>query len=139
MRVKHEESPMQFRRASTWDVGACAAPPRASVTFRTDEGVLMPLASRSSEQGCALARGRVIRRQNPLREKFNFVNQIKLIWVVQSSLQKYIASGRTQITAISHAVSFPHEGRIAIVTDVGNGMRWTRQRRLRKTRLQGGP
>ena len=34
-----------------------------------------------------------------------------------------------QITGISSRVSRPHEGRIAIVTDVGCGMRWTRQSR----------
>ncbi|SHK82785.1 hypothetical protein SAMN05444159_4288 [Bradyrhizobium lablabi] len=57
-----------------------------------------------------MARGRVTRRQNPMREKFNFVNQIKLIWVVQSSLQKQIPSRPTQITSISPAVSFPWRG-----------------------------
>jgi len=35
------------------------------------------------------------------------------------------------------ARSGPHEGRIAIVTDVGVGMRWTRQRRARAV-TQGG-
>jgi hypothetical protein len=45
-----------------------------------------------------------------LRQKSNFLNRIKLIWVVQSSPQKYIASRRTQITAIFLAVSFPLGG-----------------------------
>jgi hypothetical protein len=36
----------------------------------------------------------------------------------------------TQITGLSRAIPFPIEGRFAIVTDVGFGMRWTR-------RLQG--
>jgi len=36
---------------------------------------------------------------------------------VQSHLQKYFHFSPTQINSISIAVSFPHEGRIAIVTD----------------------
>jgi len=44
---------------------------------------------------------------------------------VKPLLQKYFASRLTQIRCISKTVSFPLEGRIAIVTDVGDGMRWT--------------
>jgi hypothetical protein len=47
---------------------------------------------------------------------------------VQPLLQKYSCSLLTQITFISTAIPSPKEGRIAIVTDVGHGMRWTRQR-----------
>jgi hypothetical protein len=56
----------------------------------------------------------------------NLSNPIKLMLPVQPSPQKYFASRFAQITSISPAVLFPLEGRFAIVTDVGNGMRWTR-------------
>jgi hypothetical protein len=44
---------------------------------------------------------------------------------VQSSPQKYFASRFTQIKSISAAVLRSQEGRFAIVTNVGRGMRWT--------------
>ena len=50
---------------------------------------------------------------------------------VKPLLQKYFASRLTQISCISSAVLSHREGRIAIVTDVGNGMRWTRERQAR--------
>jgi hypothetical protein len=49
---------------------------------------------------------------------------------VQPCLQKYPSFHLTQITGLCRAIPFPIEGRFAIVTDVGFGMRWTR-------RLQG--
>jgi hypothetical protein len=52
--------------------------------------------------------------------------------LVQSSLQKYSASRLPQITPTTPAIPHPLEGRIAIVTDVGRGRRWTRQRRARQ-------
>jgi hypothetical protein len=58
--------------------------------------------------------------------------------LVQSMPQKYSASRLPQITPTTPAIPFPQEGRIAIVTDVGRGMRWTRQRRTREW-SQGGP
>jgi hypothetical protein len=63
-----------------------------------------------------------------LRLNANLSNRVKLMLPVQSSRQKYFASRFAQITSISPAVLFPLEGRFAIVTDVGNGMRWTRVR-----------
>jgi hypothetical protein len=42
--------------------------------------------------------------------------------------QKYSAFGAGQISARTAAIPCPQEGRFAIVTDVGCGMRWTRQR-----------
>ena len=57
--------------------------------------------------------------------------------LVQCPRQKYSASPRPQITPTTPAIPHPLEGRIAIVTDVGRGMRWTRQRRAR-TGSQGG-
>jgi hypothetical protein len=35
---------------------------------------------------------------------------------------------------MSHTVSFPFRGALAIVTDVGNGMQWTRTRAWRNAR-----
>src|SRR5471032_1494917 len=52
--------------------------------------------------------------------------RINLMLPVQSSLQKYFRSLLTQITCISLAIPAHTEGRFAIVTDVGCGMRWTR-------------
>ena len=46
--------------------------------------------------------------------------------VVQPLQEKYSDFQKTQISLISAAIPFPHEGRFAIVTDVGGGMRWTR-------------
>ena len=53
--------------------------------------------------------------------------------------QKYFASRLTQIRCISEPVPCPQEGRFAIVTDVGCGMRWTpgRQAILRRTKTPG--
>ena len=45
---------------------------------------------------------------------------------VQPSSQKYSGVLFTQITSTSIAIPHPQEGRIAIVTDVGRGRRWTR-------------
>jgi hypothetical protein len=65
---------------------------------------------------------------------------------VNPSRQKYFALPETQITLIVRPVLHPSEGRIAIVTDVGWGMRWPdrRDRRARgsrtvKTRGPGAP
>ena len=68
---------------------------------------------------CAL---RVLRAQDDL------LNWINLIWVVQSPSQKYSRSHLTQITSISPAIPAHTKGRFAIVTNVGQGMRWTRMR-----------
>jgi hypothetical protein len=51
---------------------------------------------------------------------------------VQPLREKYFASPQTQITFKILTVSFPQEGRFAVVTDVGSGMRWTRQHQARK-------
>jgi hypothetical protein len=52
---------------------------------------------------------------------------------VESLLQKYFRSLLTQITCISLAIPSRTEGRFAIVTDVGHGMRWTRHVKRRMT------
>ena len=54
-----------------------------------------------------------------VREKTNFVSQIKLIWVVQSAHKKYSTSQITQITGLSPAVLFRQEGRSRVVTNAG--------------------
>src|SRR6266852_2104644 len=62
---------------------------------------------------------------------------INVIWAVQSRLQRYFRSRLTQITSRTSDVSFPLEGRFAIVTDVGNGMRWTQAALLTRARTCG--
>ena len=72
-----------------------------------------------------------------LRENAILLKRIKVIWVVQSTLQKYFRSLPTQITCISLAIPARTEGRFAIVTDVGQGMRWTqaaRRKHLARTK-----
>ena len=60
-----------------------------------------------------------------MRENAVLLKRINVIWVVQSHSQKYSRSLLTQITCISLAIPAHTEGRFAIVTDVGQGMRWT--------------
>jgi hypothetical protein len=50
---------------------------------------------------------------------------------VQPLCEKYFPSPLTQIRCISKPVPCPQEGRFAVVTDVGHGMRWTRGRQAR--------
>jgi hypothetical protein len=52
---------------------------------------------------------------------------------VNLSHQKYFALPEAQITLMLCPVPHPQEGRIAIVTDVGRGMRWP-DRRDRRAR-----
>jgi hypothetical protein len=56
---------------------------------------------------------------NSLRAKRKLPNDFKLIWVVQSSAQKYSVSDSTQITALIRVVSFRQEGRSRVVTNAG--------------------
>jgi hypothetical protein len=86
-------------------------------------------------EGQVAARGFAFRQNSvPLpaleavREKSNFVSDIKSIWVVQTDSEKFPAFAVGQISASTPAIPASLEGRIAIVTDVGHGMRWTRQR-----------
>src|SRR5260370_31955729 len=58
-------------------------------------------------------------RPNPLRVEGDLLCFIKLIWVVQSLLQKYFASPVGQIISTNSRHPTPQEGRIAIVTDAG--------------------
>jgi hypothetical protein len=53
---------------------------------------------------------------------------------VQPRLQKYFASPLTQIKSKILPSRSREEGRLAIVTDVGSGMRWTRQRQAQSLR-----
>ena len=52
---------------------------------------------------------------------------------VQPLFQKFFRFLLTQITCISLAIPAHTEGRFAIVTDVGHGMRWTRHVKRRIT------
>jgi hypothetical protein len=64
-----------------------------------------------------------------VRQKSNFVRHFKLIWVVQSPLQKYSYFGKSEIMVLLASSCLDNEGRFAIVTNVGCGMRWTLWRR----------
>jgi hypothetical protein len=64
------------------------------------------------------------------RQNGDLLKRINLICPVQSCLQKYSSSRLTQIKSISPSIPSHTEGRIAIVTDVGRGMRWTRAARV---------
>jgi hypothetical protein len=63
--------------------------------------------------------------EKSLRQKSNFASPIKPESTVHSLAQKYFAFAVGQIIARGSAIPHPHERRIAIVTDVGRGMRWT--------------
>jgi hypothetical protein len=80
---------------------------------------------RSAGHRCQAVRTKLPGRNGSLRENAVLLKQINVIWVVQSPSQKYSRSLRTQITHISLAIPAHTEGRFAIVTDVGQGMRWT--------------
>jgi hypothetical protein len=57
---------------------------------------------------------------------------------VQPCVKKYFDSLLSQITSTSIAVPAHTEGRFAIVTDVGCGMRWTRHVKRRMTSRADG-
>jgi hypothetical protein len=73
-----------------------------------------------------------------LRENAVFLKRIKVIWVVQSPLQKYSRSFLSQITCLSFAIPAHTEGRFAIVTDVGLGCDGRRRRQRRGRHLADG-
>jgi hypothetical protein len=55
--------------------------------------------------------------------------------ILSSPLRKNISLPRLVETALwSRTVPCPQEGRFAVVTDVGRGMRWTRRRQARDER-----
>jgi len=64
-----------------------------------------------------------------LRPTANLSNWINAIWVVQSPSQKYSLFTRDPNHLHIPRRPGPREGRFAIVTNVGHGMRWTRTRR----------
>jgi len=64
---------------------------------------------------------------NRVREKSNFAFPFKLIWVVQCLVQKFLYFLFSEIDDYS-AYPGPKEGRVANVTHVGPGMRWTQTR-----------
>jgi hypothetical protein len=73
-----------------------------------------------------------------VRLQLNFLNNFKLFLPVQSRAQKYFSSSPGQITSKTQPIPRPQEGRFAIVTDVGCGMRWTRQRATTNAREADG-
>ena len=72
--------------------------------------------------------GPVWRPRNRVRPKTNFVRRINVILAVSYPCTNISLSENRKL-CILPAVPPPQEGRIAIVTDVGSGMRWTRMRR----------
>jgi hypothetical protein len=64
---------------------------------------------------------RLERFKMSLRGNRDFLNRFKLIWVVQSLLQRYIAFHRPQISGYFRAVSTRQEGRIARRHERGTG------------------
>jgi hypothetical protein len=70
------------------------------------------------DRGPPLAPDRLI---YALRAAADLLNGINLIWPVQSRLQKYFAAPVGQIISTNSRHPTPPEGRIAIVTDVGEG------------------
>jgi hypothetical protein len=74
---------------------------------------------------------------NLVRVQPNFSNRIKLFLPVQSPSAKIFRFPFPPNHLYHARHPGPREGRIAIVTDVGCGMRWTRQR-LAREGLQGG-
>jgi hypothetical protein len=85
-----------------------------------------PSDLRSAGHRCQAVRIELPGRIGVLRENAILLRRINVIWVVQSSIKRYFRSLLRQITCISLAIPAHTEGRFAIVTDVGQGMRWTR-------------
>jgi hypothetical protein len=112
--AKREESSCQLGAVHTWHIASF----RCDATIRRLSGARRTRAA--SPIGTAW-------RGNRLRARRNLLKRINLICPVQPHLQKYFPSLLTQIKSISLAVPPHTEGRFAIVTDVGRGMRWTRQ------------
>jgi hypothetical protein len=71
------------------------------------------------------------------RVKPNFSKRFNLILPVQSHLKKFFALPVGQIISTSPRHPVSQEGRLAIVTDVENGMRWTQYARLTSARSCG--
>jgi hypothetical protein len=78
-----------------------------------------------------------------LHVKTKLLSRIKPMIPVQSLLQKYSGFPNTQISAIASPSPPNKEGRFAIVTNVGRGMRWTRvapgRKRCSRTEKSCGP
>ena len=72
------------------------------------------------------APAKAARLESRLRAKTKLSNDLNLISPVQSRARKYIALLIPQNSGVLSLPRAPYEGRFAIVTDVGRGMRWTR-------------
>jgi hypothetical protein len=103
-------------------------------SHRIDQRPIFPTRANQFDFPDVASLTRAFRRANRVRQNRDFVRRFKLIWVVQSQREKYFACTVGQINATDSRVLLPHEGRFAIVTNVGCGMRWT-CRRVRRTLL----
>jgi hypothetical protein len=93
-------------------------------------------SSGDSVEFCLMSsRANASRAKNRARVKSNFVSRFNLIWVV-SSPRANISLSENQKLCTLPAVPFPQEGRFAVVSDVGSGMRWTLRRRVDERRLR---
>jgi hypothetical protein len=86
--------------------------------------------------GCGLAKVPTDAK-NTLRAEVNFANGFKLIWVVQSGSEKYIASLSTLIDGFISPSRLKKRGVRAIVTTREAGLRWTRMRCVDEQRFCG--
>src|SRR6185437_7648389 len=74
---------------------------------------------------------------NRLRQKPDFSNRINAESTVQSWPRKYSALPVGKSSLQARAIPHPGRGALAIVTDVGCGMRWTLWRRVDERRKSG--
>ena len=118
-------------RSSAWTRRMSADDPERAL------GVIILMALvRSGSLSRLRARARLMRRASGLeiapcrffcvRANSNLSNRINLICPVQSFAEKYFPSRLPRNTSMIPRVPPLQEGRFAIVTDVGCGMRWTR-------------
>src|SRR5882724_561397 len=99
----------------------------------------MPTTTRSS---CAIIHSLpcLVRAQRPL-QLFGLRKAPELSLALEQALSLLGRNGLSSSNGrffhnrpFAHSARFPgHKGRIAIVTDVGLGMRWTRQRQARRS------
>src|SRR5262245_33552142 len=92
--------------------------------IRTTSDAIRPISPRSSR-----AHGPKT-LPNHVRAETKFASQFKVSRAVQTCAKNNHLSSFPNL-CILYSVLRPQEGRIAVVTDVGRGMRWTRQRARR--------
>jgi hypothetical protein len=77
-------------------------------------------------------------RKRRLREKAKSARQFNLIWVVQSSQEKFSAFASGQISITNPPSSGPQRGAFRDRHERRAGRRWTQMRRRRTARLANG-